>query len=57
MNSLNGKIQQTKTTNTTETGLHQSAMLRGNERQSDCTRAQCFVAMNGTAPERNASWQ
>jgi len=36
MNSLNGKILQTKTTNTTETELHQSAMLRGNERQSDC---------------------
>ena len=36
MNSLNGKIQQTKTTNTAETELHQSAMLRGNERQSDC---------------------
>ena len=55
MNSLNGKILQTKTTNTTETELHQSAMLHGNER--NCTRAQCFVAMNGTAAERNASWQ
>jgi len=41
MNSLNGKILQTKTTNTAETELHQSAMLRGNERQSDCNARLC----------------